>query len=137
MGGHEVVRYRAEHYLEAIYQLGPNATLSKIAKTLGVRPSTARKMIFYLQELGLVKYGGRKGVFLTDEGMRRVESLNYVHKTLAQFFKAIGVEEKIAETEAEKLEHLIDRRVVERIEHVTNLVKALASFCSLKQPERL
>ncbi|MFN7105090.1 MAG: metal-dependent transcriptional regulator [Pyrobaculum sp.] len=135
--GHEVVRYRAEHYLEAIYQLGSNATLSNIAKALGVKPSTARKMLFYLQQQGLVKYGGRKGVLLTAEGVRRVESLNYIHKTLAQFFKAIGVEEKVAEAEAEKLEHLIDRRVVEKIEHVTNLVKALSTFCGLKQPEGL
>ncbi len=129
MEGHEIIRYRAEHYLETIHKLGPNATLTNIAKTLGVKPSTARKMLFYLQKRGLVEYGGRSGVRLTEEGIKRVENLNYVHRTLAEFFKSIGVEEKLAESEAEKLEHVIDKQIVEKIEAVTALVNALKKIC--------
>lgn len=127
--GHRVVRVRAEHYLEAVYQLGEGATLSRIAEALGVKPSTARKMIFQLERQGLVEYRGRRGVRLTESGRRKVEELNYVHRTLAEFFKAIGVEESLAEAEAEKLEHLIDRRVVERLGYVTQLLRALSSLC--------
>lgn len=127
--GHELLRYRPEHYLEALYQLGDGASLSKLAKAVGVKPSTARKMILYLQGEGLVVYKGRRGIWLTDAGRARVEYLNRVHKALAEFFKIIGVEEDLAESEAEKLEHLIDPRVVERLIAVADLLRGLTALC--------
>jgi DtxR family Mn-dependent transcriptional regulator len=126
---HSTARVRWEHYLEAIYQLEPAATLTKIAETLGVKPSTARKMIVQLQSQGLVEYMGREGVRLTEKGRKKIEELNYIHKTLAEFFKTIGVDEQLAETEAEKLEHLIDKRVVEKIRQATHLIQAITTIC--------
>jgi len=126
--GHEYLRYRPEHYLEAIHQLGPQATLTNVSKALGVKPSTARKMLLALERQGLVKYQGRGGITLTEEGLRRIRELDEVHRALAEFFKAIGVEEDLAEAEAEKLEHVIDRRVVEKIVKAAALLKALREF---------
>ncbi|MGC9050243.1 metal-dependent transcriptional regulator [Pyrobaculum sp.] len=127
--GHELLRYRPEHYLEALHQLGGRASLSALAREVGVKPSTARKMVLYLQAEGLVEYRGRGGVLLTEAGRARVEYLDKIHSSLADFFKTIGVEEELAESEAEKLEHVIDPRVVERLAAVAQLLKSLKALC--------
>ncbi|MGB9706352.1 MAG: iron dependent repressor, metal binding and dimerization domain protein [Pyrobaculum sp.] len=41
----------------------------------------------------------------------------------------MGVEEELAESEAEKLEHVIDPRVVERLAAVAQLLKSLKALC--------
>ncbi len=125
--GHEMKDVRPEHYLEAIYALSKDgkATLSALASALGVKPSSAQKMLRKLDEQGYIIYRGRGGIEITERGLALLDELNKSHRTLAEFFKLIGVEEDLAEAEAEKLEHLVDPRVVER---VAKLVEALRSL---------
>ncbi len=73
---HAPLRVRKERYLEAIYSLGDGVTPSKPARSLGVKPSNALKMVRELEAEGLVTYGGRKSLSLTEAGRRRVEELN-------------------------------------------------------------
>jgi hypothetical protein len=42
---HAPLRVRKEHYLEAIYSLGDGVTLSRLARSLGVKPSSALKVV--------------------------------------------------------------------------------------------
>jgi Mn-dependent DtxR family transcriptional regulator len=49
------------------------------------------KVVRELKAEGLVTYGGRVGLRLTEAGRRRVEELNQRHKTLEEFFLLIGV----------------------------------------------
>ncbi|MFP3199270.1 MAG: metal-dependent transcriptional regulator [Thermoproteus sp.] len=126
--GHEVKDVRPEHYLETIYALskGGKVTLSALAEALGVRPSSAQKMLKRLDELGYITYRGRGGIEITERGLAVLEGLDRAHRTLAEFFRAIGVDGELAETEAEKLEHLMDPRVVERIARLTEALKLLS-----------
>ncbi|CCC81570.1 metal-dependent transcriptional regulator [Thermoproteus tenax] len=125
--GHEIKDVRPEHYLEAIYELSSRGrvTLSDLARMLGVKPSSAQKMVKRLEEQGLVVYKGRGGITITERGLDVIAALERSHKTLAEFFKLIGVEEELAEVEAEKLEHLIDPRVVERISYLVHSLRYL------------
>lgn len=125
--GHSVKDVRPEHYIEAIYLLSRSgkASLSGVAEVLGVRPSSAHKMIKRLVEEGYATYRGRDGVELTERGLAEVERMNRAHRALAEFFKLLGVEEGLAEVEAEKLEHVVDPAVVERIEELTAALRAL------------
>nr|KJR74113.1 MAG: DNA-binding protein [Thermoproteus sp. AZ2] len=128
--GHAVKDVRPEHYLEAVYLLSRGAgrtTLSEVAEAVGVKPSSAHKMLRRLAEEGLVEYKGREGVALTQKGAEYVENMNKAHRALAEFFKLIGVEEGLAEAEAEKLEHVVDPRVVEKIAELTTALKSLLS----------
>ncbi|ACB39285.1 iron-dependent repressor [Pyrobaculum neutrophilum] len=59
MRGHGPLRVRREHYLEAIYILGEGASLSRVAGMLGVKPSSALKVVRELEAEGLVVYRGR------------------------------------------------------------------------------
>jgi len=53
--GHEVKDVRPEHYLETIYALskGGKITLSALAEALGVRPSSAQKMLKEARRAGV------------------------------------------------------------------------------------
>jgi DtxR family Mn-dependent transcriptional regulator len=73
---HAPLRVRKEHYLEATHPFGDGATLSKLARSLGVKPSSALKMVRELEAEGLVTYNGRKSLSLTEAVRRRVEELN-------------------------------------------------------------
>ncbi|ABP50037.1 MAG: metal-dependent transcriptional regulator [Pyrobaculum arsenaticum] len=125
--GHEVKDVRLEHYLEAIYALSKEgrATLSALAEALGVKPSSAQKMVRRLEEQGYVVYKGRGGIEITQRGRELVDRLNKSHRTLAELFKLIGVEEELAEAEAEKLEHVIDPKVVERLAKLVEALKGM------------
>ncbi len=57
---HAPLRVMKEHYHEAIYSLGDGATLSRLARSLGVKPSSASKVVQELEAEGLVTYGGRR-----------------------------------------------------------------------------
>jgi DtxR family Mn-dependent transcriptional regulator len=50
---------RKEHHLEAICSLGDGMTLSRLARALSVKPSSALKVVRELEAEGLVTYGGR------------------------------------------------------------------------------
>lgn len=122
---HAPLRVRKEHYLEAIYSLGDGVTLSRLARALSVKPSSALKVVRELEAEGLVTYGGRKGLRLTEAGRRRVEELNQRHKTLEEFFLLIGVAPEEAFREAEKLEHVISPEVVLRIAKLNEALKKM------------
>ncbi|MGC9117923.1 MAG: metal-dependent transcriptional regulator [Thermoproteus sp.] len=126
--GHEVKDVRPEHYLEAIYVLSRSGrvTLSALAEALGVKPSSAQKMLRRLDELGYITYKGREGIEITERGLAVLEGLDRAHKTLAEFFRLIGVDDELAEIEAEKLEHVMDPRVVERIAKLAEALKRLS-----------
>ena len=55
---HAPLRVRKEHYPEAIYSLGDGVTLSRLARALSVKPSSALKVVRELEAEGLVTYGG-------------------------------------------------------------------------------
>jgi DtxR family Mn-dependent transcriptional regulator len=126
--GHEMKDVRPEHYLEAIYVLSRSGrvTLSALAEALGVKPSSAQKMLRRLDELGYITYKGREGIEITERGLAVLEGLDRAHKTLAEFFRLIGVDDELAEIEAEKLEHVMDPRVVERIAKLAEALKRLS-----------
>jgi DtxR family Mn-dependent transcriptional regulator len=65
---HAPLRVRKEHYLEAIYSLGDGVTLSRLARSLGVKPSSALKVVRELEAERFVTYGGRMGLRLTEAG---------------------------------------------------------------------
>jgi Mn-dependent DtxR family transcriptional regulator len=83
------------------------------------------KVVRELKAEGLVTYGGRVGLRLTEAGRRRVEELNQRHKTLEEFFLLIGVAPEEAFREAEKLEHVISPEVVRRIEKLNETLKKM------------
>ena len=113
-----------EKYLEAIYEITvvkDNVRPIDIARILNVKPSTVKKVISGLVKKGYVNYVPYKQLLLTKTGKKYVLKLKERHTTLAKFFQLVGLDKKISEVEAERIEHLLSDKT-------TILFKTLVNF---------
>ncbi|MCS7129578.1 MAG: winged helix-turn-helix transcriptional regulator, partial [Candidatus Caldarchaeum sp.] len=69
----------AEEYLEAVFEIlrqrNGRVRPVDVARALNVAPSTVKKVIIRLREMGYVRYEPYKLLELTDEGLAKVEKL--------------------------------------------------------------
>jgi Mn-dependent DtxR family transcriptional regulator len=109
--------FTMENYLEAVYELsqgGDGARLTDIAAWLSVAKSTANIAMSALAGKGLVENGRYRRVYLTEAGYEMASGVAEKHKTIRRFFTAILVlDEKIADTDACAIEHVISDEAVE------------------------
>lgn len=114
-----------ENYLKAIYQheivLSPDrlVPMGQIAATLGVAPGTATTMVKTLAESGLVRYEPYSGVRLTSAGARLAALVLRRHRLVELFLvEVMGMSWAEVHEEAEKLEHVVSDRLIERIDQM-------------------
>jgi Mn-dependent DtxR family transcriptional regulator len=99
---------RMEDYLEVIYELIKKkgyATQADISESLSVSSPSVTKMLQRLDESKYLKYEKYRGINLTQEGIDVAENIREKHALLSEFFKMIGVDEDIANIDAEGIEH--------------------------------
>ncbi len=101
-----------EDYIETIYRLKKSKGVVysiDVAKEFGYsRPSVSRAMGI-LRDEGLITMDEvSKEIRLTEKGQKKAVEIYDKHKTLTAFLqKVAGVSEKIAETDACRIEHII------------------------------
>lgn len=98
----------AADYVELIQDLindKGEARAADIANSLGVSHVTVSKTIQRLQRDGLVTSQPYRSIFLTDKGRDLAEKMRAKHQTVLDFLLALGISEKVAETDAEGIEH--------------------------------
>ena len=99
---------RMEDYLEVIFELIKKkgyATQTDISESLNVSLPSVTKMLQRLDESKYLKYEKYRGINLTEEGIEVAENIHEKHGLLSEFFKMIGVDEEIANIDAEGIEH--------------------------------
>jgi DtxR family Mn-dependent transcriptional regulator len=99
-----------ERYLEAIYELEKaygSASVTDIAKKRDVKAPSVTYMLKKLQEKDLISYRRHRNVTLTPLGMKLAKKMEKTHGTLKWFFKILGVDDDIADTDACEIEHYI------------------------------
>lgn len=115
-----------EEYLEVIYELiqekGYARTID-ISSRLNVKPPSVTEMIQKLDENGFLVYEKYRGLKMTSKGEALAKSVCKRHKTLATFLKIIGVDEKIAEEDACKIEHNINPITMDRLTKFVDFVQ--------------
>jgi len=108
-----------EDYLEAIYWLSREhkvARVGQISEKLAVGKSSVTAALKLLAERGLVHYDPYQYISLTKAGARLALDIVWRHDVLKRFFvEILGVEEKLAGETACKMEHHIDREVLDRL----------------------
>ena len=108
-------RTRADHsselahdYCELIADLideKGEARGTDIALRLGVANATVAKTMKRLAEQGLVEQEPYRAIFLTAEGWKIAEDGKRKHAIVQNFLEALGVPQRIAEEDAEGMEH--------------------------------
>ena len=111
---------RVEDYLEVVYELIQKkgyARSSDIAEQLDVKSASVTSMLQKLHGMGLIVYERYRGLTLTSSGERLARSIQQKHLTILKFLRILGVEEKIAKSDAEGIEHHVHKNTIARIRH--------------------
>jgi DtxR family manganese transport transcriptional regulator len=98
----------AEDYVEAIADLTAEtgeARVVDLAKRLGVTHVTVNRTVTRLQKVGLVTSQPYRAIFLTDTGRHMATTCKNRHETVVAFLRSLGIPERVAEMDAEGIEH--------------------------------
>lgn len=121
-----MVNRREEEYIEAIYKIEKKkgyARVSDISKEMGVGLSATSEMFKKLGEKGYINYERYGVATLTKEGEKLARNLEKKHKAIRDFFIILGLDRKIADESACKMEHMIHPEVMERIAKFVDFIK--------------
>ena len=110
---------RMEDYLEVIYELVLQkgyATTVDISEYLNVSSPSVTSMVKKLHETEFLKYERYRGMSLTDKGNEVAKAIGRRHQILAELFKMIGVQDEIANKDAEGIEHHLHTETLKKLE---------------------
>ncbi len=105
----------AEDYVEAIADL--SATLGEarvvdLARRLGVTHVTVNRTLARLREAGHVNTKPYRAIFLTESGRKLAEECKRRHQTVVAFLRSLDISEKVAEKDAEGIEHHVSQETL-------------------------
>lgn len=118
--------FRMEDYLETIYELVQHkgyATLADVAEYLNVQPPSVTTMMRRLDQGGLLNYEKYRGIHLTEKGMNIAKIIHDRHSVLSEFLRTIGVSEKIANEDAESMEHYLHPQTMQRLTELMRMLR--------------
>ncbi len=98
----------AEDYVEAIADLvteSGEARVVDLARRLGVTHVTVNRTISRLKKAGYVTAQPYRAIFLTNTGRGLAATCKSRHKTVVEFLRSLGISERVAEMDAEGIEH--------------------------------
>ena len=108
-----------QDYLKALYLLGGDSRpvpTRDLAQRLGISSPSVSEMVVRLTAQGLVEHDRYRGQQLTREGRKVALELVRHHRLLEMFLvQVLGYSLDQVHDEAERLEHVISRRMEERI----------------------
>ncbi len=115
-----------ENYIKQIYLVHENVdeepgnvTTSRLSEELDVSPGTVTVMMKSLTEAGLAEYRPREGVRLTEAGTKLALTLIRRHRLIELFLvKVLDLDWSEVHEDAEKMEHVVSDRIVERMEEM-------------------
>lgn len=111
----------AEDYVEAIADLVAEmgeARVVDLAKRLGVTHVTVNRTIARLQKAGYVTSQPYRAIFLTQTGRDLAAACKSKHKTVVAFLRSVGVSERVAEMDAEGIEHHVSPETLAAFERL-------------------
>ncbi|NBR58886.1 MAG: transcriptional regulator MntR [Opitutaceae bacterium] len=105
----------AEDYVEAIADLSTamgEARVVDLARRLGVTHVTVNRTLVRLQREGYLSALPYRAIFLTPRGERLAKICQRRHEVVVAFLQSLGVPPKIAERDAEGIEHHVSPRTL-------------------------
>jgi DtxR family transcriptional regulator, manganese transport regulator len=97
-----------QDYVEAIADLSDalgEARVVDLARQLGVTHVTVNRTLARLKQAGYVNTRPYRAIFLTATGRTLAAECKQRHQTVAAFLRKLGVSKKVAELDAEGIEH--------------------------------
>lgn len=108
-----------QSYLEVILDLEGHQKVARakdIADRLQIQRGSVTGALKSLEEKGLIHYQPYSFITLTDSGKKVAEEIAHRHQVLKDFlFNVLQIDEPTADATACRMEHVIDRKTVERL----------------------
>lgn len=121
---HEKDNESAEMYLETILRLKNKGNVVKaidVSAEMNFSRASVSRAISLLREKGLVEVDNATGnILFTEEGEKYAERIFHRHCILTKFFVQLGVDQKVAEDDACKIEHILSEETFKIIEEKVN-----------------
>jgi len=111
-----------EDYLERILELMNSkgyARVVDIAAALKISQASVTNMVQRLDADGLLKYEKYRGLILTAAGKTLARKIAHRHKLLTDFFRLLGLHERVIYHDVEGMEHHISAPTLRAIEALT------------------
>ncbi len=111
----------AQDYVEAIADLTATrgeARVVDLARRLGVTHVTVNRTLARLQRAGYVNTKPYRAIFLTDAGGTLADECKQRHQTVVSFLRSLGIAERIAEMDAEGIEHHVSPETLAAFERL-------------------
>ncbi len=112
----------AEDYVELIgdliHQQG-EARLSDIAENMAVSQPTVSKIVARLRREGLVGSRPYRSIFLTEAGAAMAAQARRKHVIVAQFLRALGLDDATVDADSEGIEHHVSDRTLAALADLT------------------
>jgi len=119
-----------EDYLETIWIIACKEGVVRqkdISARMNVTPPTVNAAMKCLKKRNLIKQESYGYIKLTSEGKKIARNIQKRHRLLVKFLKEIlGVESRIAQEDACRLEHCISSRTMDRLVRFLDFVDAYA-----------
>ena len=115
-----------EDYLERILELINSkgyARVVDIAAALKISQASVTNMVQRLDTEGLLKYEKYRGLILTAAGKALARKIAHRHKLLTDFFRLLGLDERVIYHDVEGMEHHISRPTLRAIEALTEQLR--------------
>jgi len=127
--GHQRVRddhaqELAEDYVELIHDLigsSGEARTVDVAERLGVTHVAVTRTVSRLIKEGLLTSAPYRSIFLTEKGRRLAEQVRKRHEIVTRFLLQLGVPPKIAEQDAEGIEHHVSPHTLQAMRRFIEL----------------
>jgi len=118
---HDRALETAQDYVEAIADLTAvqgEARVVDLARRLGVTHVTVNRTLARLQRAGYVNTKPYRAIFLTAAGGKLADECKQRHQTVVSFLRSLGVAERIAEMDAEGIEHHVSPETLAAFERL-------------------
>jgi DtxR family transcriptional regulator, manganese transport regulator len=115
-----------EDYLERILDLINSkgyARVVDIAAALKISQASVTNMVQRMDAEGLLKYEKYRGLILTPAGKTVARKIAHRHKLLTDFFRLLGLDERVSYHDVEGMEHHISRPTLRAIEALTKQLR--------------
>jgi len=125
-------RRRTEEYLEAIYEIinrGERPGVRRLARELGVKPSSVLEYLRKLCREGFIDYRSGGEIKLTDKGLEVAREMQRRHQLIKEFLILLGVSPSIAEEDACYIEHGVHEETLKRITEFIKKIKRRSKLC--------
>ena len=115
-----------EDYVELVYIIQnkkEKVHTSDIASAFNINPASVTEIFQKLSDEGYINYEKYTGVTLTEKGRKIAMNTKKKHETLKNFLILLGVDEKIADEDACKIEHNIDQKTMRKLRKFVEFAK--------------